>query len=99
MLLRGEKVSKIPTPYLKINYGEIMAFPEQGEEGWRRYAFLTLFTPGKPLVEKGSMFAKLIGRARRGQGEASMGWEHIGSVEKAERALEATVRRIKKGRK
>jgi hypothetical protein len=77
MLLRGGS-PKLSSPGLKINYGEIMAFPEQGEEGWVRYAFLTVFSPGEPLVEIRTMFADLI-RERRGKGDESMSYQHKGS--------------------
>jgi hypothetical protein len=54
-LLKGEPAI-LPEPILKIEYGKIRAFHEQGDEGFRSYFIMTVGTTLNPTTVK-SMFA------------------------------------------
>jgi hypothetical protein len=69
-LMKGEGGIKLPEPVLSLEYGECLAFPEQAEGGWRRYAFLMV---GDKRVS--SMFVEI--EKRHNKGETRMTYRHI----------------------
>lgn len=55
-LLKGGNKPTLPEPIFRINTGEIMGFPEQGNEGYRSFQILTIGTTTETKTH-GSTFA------------------------------------------